>query len=328
MQAETPDTETLDGTDVATETIDLSVIIPVSGRFDDVPETLAEYYGSINEVSSSFEFIYVLDGDRPDLQAALLDLRTSYPRLTIVTTARPFGEATAIAVGFETARGQRILTLPAYRQIPGSEIARLLEADVDADMIVGCREPRVDGRVNRIQSRMFSGLVSSIAGLKLRDAACGVRLFGRNVLQEVELYGDFHRFIPILAHHHGFTVAEVELQQAPSDATRRVYPVGVYLRRLLDLLTVYFLVRFTRKPFRFFGLIGSIIFGAGAAVTAWVVVERFVDAQALADRPAFLLGSLLMVFGLQTLSVGLIGEIIIFAHARDRKEYAVRRIIE
>jgi len=146
-------------------------------------------------------------------------------------------------------------------------------------------------------------------------------------MKEVPLYGDLHRFFPIMAHRHGFKTIEVNVEQSKSDVFQRIYAPGIYLRRLLDLLTVFFLIKFTKKPLRFFGLVGSSIFGLGLVATIWLVTERLFFNVALADRPALILSSLLIVLGIQIIAIGLIGEIIIFTHAKDLKEYKIDQII-
>jgi hypothetical protein len=155
-----------------------------------------------------------------------------------------------------------------------------------------------------------------------------VRLFSRAVAHEVPLYGDQHRFLPALASRRGFRVREIELRQSPKDRFHGHYRLREYLHRFLDVLTVFFLVRFTKKPLRFFGTIGFIAAGIGGVATAILVFQKLFFGQALAGRPALLLASLLVVLGVQTFALGLIGELIIFTHATGMKEYTIRRVIQ
>src|SRR5690606_20249615 len=153
------------------------------------------------------------------------------------------------------------------------------------------------------------------------------RAMKRRVLEEIELYGEQHRFLPVLANRKGFRVAEVELRQSPEDRFDGAYRAREYVHRLLDIFTVFFLVRFTHKPLRFFGMVGAATFGVGALITAWLVLERLLLDRALADRPALLLSSLLVVLGMQVFALGLIGELIIFTHARDIKDYQIDEVL-
>jgi hypothetical protein len=149
----------------------------------------------------------------------------------------------------------------------------------------------------------------------------------RRVAEELVLYGDLHRFIPVLASTRGFGVLEIKLAQRVEDRPIRVYGLGTYLRRLLDIVTIFFLAKFTSKPLRFFGLIGSTIFGTGAAITAYLGFYRLLGFGGIAGRPLLLLGLLLMVLGVQSLSLGLLGELVIFTHARQIREAQIAEIV-
>jgi hypothetical protein len=155
-----------------------------------------------------------------------------------------------------------------------------------------------------------------------------VRAFDRRVLEEIQLYGDQHRFLPLLADRQGFRVREVQVRQSRLDRFDGVYAPREYTRGFLDIVSVFFLVRFTKRPLRFFGMIGVTLFVIGALVVLWLVIDRIFLGQALAGRPALLLSSLLVVLGLQLFALGLLGELIIFTHARDLKDYQVERIIQ
>jgi glycosyltransferase involved in cell wall biosynthesis len=309
--------------------ITLSVVIPISERHDDLRELYRQYARELSTTGQAYEVIFVLD--RPDREAllALKALKKEHPAITVITLSRWFGEATALSVGFEKARGTAILTLPSYFQVEPHQIHGLIQKFVedDQDLVIGWRYPRIDAFSNRVQSRVFHWLVRILTGTSYHDVSCGLRVMKRRVTDEVQLYGDLHRFFPLLAHQRGFKIAEIPVQQSPHDAARRIHGPGVYLRRFLDILTLFFLYKFTKKPLRFFGLIGSGIFGAGALVTGYLGLDRLLGVP-LAGRPLLVLGVLLMVFGVQLFSIGLLGEIIIFTHARGVKEYQTRDILE
>src|SRR5690606_23608397 len=169
--------------------------------------------------------------------------------------------------------------------------------------------------------------VGAVTRENFTDLGCGARAFKRSVADEIPIYGDQHRFIPLLALRRGFRVAEVQVRQSERDRYDKGYGPRTYLRRLLDIFTVVFLVRFTKKPLRFFGMIGSVMFLLGAVFLTYVVLERAFLGVSLADRPALLLSSLLVVLGLQIFALGLLGELIIFTHARDLKEYTIEKIV-
>lgn len=305
---------------------ELSVIIPITERYDHISELFHEYKRGIDATGLTYEIIYVLDGEHPEAFEELTRLQET-ENLTIITLAKLFGESTALNAAFGTSSGNIILTLPAYHQIEANEIPRLVAAIKDNDMVLARRWPRSDSLVNRLQTRSFNFLLRLSTDLPIRDAGCSARVFTRDVVNEVQLYGDLHRFFPVMAHRQGFRVAEIDVKQSQKDTHRRIYAPGLYVRRLLDLLTIFFLVKFTKKPLRFFGLIGTTLLSVGFFTTLFLVIDRLAFGAALSDRPALILASLLIVLGIQVIAIGLIGEIIIFTHARNIKEYRIDRII-
>ncbi len=308
--------------------VQLSVIVPVGIRQADILALYSEYKAAVASTGLRFEFVFVLDGSYPDLSRKLEGLIAAGENVTVVGLTRLFGEATALMAGFEHAAGERILTLPAYHQIASGDIVKLVAALDSTDVAIAVREPRSEAWHERLRRKAFHGLVGSVTGMKLRDLGCNARGLRRRVLEEISLYGDQHRFLPILANRQGFRVTEIEVAQSPSDRFEGVYQPREYLHRMLDIVTVFFLVRFTKKPLRFFGMVGVIIFSIGALLTSWLVIDRAFFGQALAGRPALLLSSLMVVLGLQLFALGLLGELIIFTHARAIKDYQVDKVIE
>ncbi len=312
------------------ESVYLSVVVPISERHDDLRKLYRQYSEQISENGYSYEFIFVLDGEDRQVLQTLKELRQESAAVKIVLLNHRVGEATALSVGLEKARGSIILTLPSYFQVDPTEIGHILKTlvDSDSDLVIGWRYPRIDSVFNRLQSRVFHGFTRALTGMSYHDVSCGVRVMNRKVAEEIQLYGDLHRFFPLLAHQRGFKVVEIPVRQSRLDVKRRLYGPGVYLRRLLDLLTLFFLYKFTKKPLRFFGLIGSVISFTGAIITAYMGLYRLLGFGGIADRPLLILGVLLLVLGVQLLSIGLLGEIIIFTHARDLKDYQVSEVLE
>jgi glycosyltransferase involved in cell wall biosynthesis len=308
-------------------TVEISVIIPVSERFDKVRDLYDAYKRGLDESGYSYEIIYVLDGEKPDYFEQLVMMQKEGNRLRIIKLAKCFGEATALAAGFEHSYGEIIVTLPAYYQMEPEEIPRLLNELQGDDMVIGRRWPRTDSPLNQLQTRAFHWMLRLVTGVPFRDLGCSVRAFRRPVAAEVSLYGDQHRFLPLLAQQRGFRVKEIDVTQANNDRFLRLYRLGVYPRRMLDILTVFFLVKFTKKPLRFFGLTGAATCAVGALSMLYLVIERYFWGVPLSERPILLLSSLLIVLGVQIFALGLIGELMIFAHAKELKEYTVAKIV-
>lgn len=305
----------------------LSVIIPVSERASGLPGVLTDYRSVLDGYTDDYEVIVVLDGQYPELRKSLEALRQEGKAFTIVQLAKSFGEATALSVGFQHAKGEKLLVLPPYKQIESSEIPRLIDSLENQDMVCANRYPRSDSWLNRLQAKTFNWLISLLTGSSFNDLGCGVRVLKRQVLEEVAMYGDQHRFLPLLARHAGFNVTELPVKQSTQDLGLRLYRPGVYFRRALDVLTVFFLVKFTKKPLRFFGLVGGAITAIGAVLFLILLSQRIFWGMPLADRPALLISSLVVVLGVQLFAIGLVGELIIFTHARDLREYSIEEVI-
>ncbi len=305
-----------------------SVIVPVAERYDDLAEIYQTHADVLNGIGYSFEFIFVIDGGLAESARQLEPLVALGAPIRIVALPRSYGEATALMIGFEQARGDVLITLPAYFQtVPGGIQKVLSVLDEGNDMVVARRWPRIDPWINQVQNYGFHLITRWLTGVQLHDLACGLKGLRRRVVREIHLYGDLHRFLPLLAYQRGFRVAEVSVPQHPQDGRMRVYRLGTYLRRLLDILTLVFLFKFTKKPLRFFGLIGAGLFGAGFFVSLVLAIQKILGLTTLADRPLLILGVLLMVLGVQTGSIGLLGEIIIFTHARKMKDYTVEKVL-
>lgn len=306
----------------------ISAIVPVGFRFEKSDALARDYLAALEETGRNFELVFVLDGKHDKLSNELCDLAADNTRLRVIQLAKSFGEATALSAGIENTKGDVVLTLPAYYQVEDSEVGKLLAELENCDMVIAARSNRATAsRFEVARRKCFHWMIKSVSGEAFTDLGCGVRAFKRTVAEEVPIYGDQHRFIPLLAIRRGFRVKEVELRQSEKDRFAGGYGPKTYLQRFLDIFSVVFLVRFTKKPLRFFGMIGGATFVLGGVFLAYIVFERLFFAVALADRPALLLSSLLVVLGVQIFALGLLGELIIFTHARQLKEYTIDKIV-
>ena len=207
----------------------ISVIIPISERHDDVGEMYEEYKNALSSTKIPFEMIYIVDGEFDLAYRKLKSMKERGENLKIIKHSRFFGESAAIMNGFKTSTGDVIMTLPAYRQVEATEIRKLLENLDGCDMVVARRWPRSDSWLNRMQTRVFHQIVRSLTGEGASDIGCGVRIFKREVLNEVSLYGDLYRFLPVLSSRQGFMIKEIDLQQSSKERHVRTYPLGIYL---------------------------------------------------------------------------------------------------
>jgi glycosyltransferase involved in cell wall biosynthesis len=309
--------------------IDLSVIITASNRGSnsDAESLFYTYKRSLEESGIKYEFIYVTDDNSESLLGKLQKLQQKGECIKIVKLAKWFGDASALNIGFEEASGDLILTLPAFQQINENEITKLILSFSDIDMVIAKRTRQKDNIFQRVQARIFHSIVNIILGMHYQDLGCRVRLFKREVLEHIYLYGDQIRFLPLLANNYGFRVKEMDVEQFQSDAVHTVYSLRHYTERIVDLVSIFFLIKFTKKPLRFFGLPGFLIFGVGSLLALYLFYQRMFLDIGLADKPMVLVSILLIVFGIQLFAIGLVAEIIIFTHSKDSKEYIVEKVI-
>jgi hypothetical protein len=182
--------------------------------------------------------------------------------------------------------------------------------------------------LNNFQSGVFNKLIKWIVGSDFHDLKCAVKVFRSEVLDKIYMYGDQDRFLPLMASKYGFKVEEIKVTQAKKDAVQKFYPFANYIARFLELISIFFLVKFTKKPIRFFGSTGLITFTIGFMLAIMLFVERVFLGVPLADRPIVLVSILLMIFGIQSFAIGLVGELIIFTHAKDLKDYIVESVVD
>jgi glycosyltransferase involved in cell wall biosynthesis len=310
--------------------IDLSAIIIYYEKYsyDNVLELHAAYKASLEVSNLNYEFIYVIDGKLKAVIEELNKLYNAGERIKVIKLGKWFGDATALQVGFEQSSGQLILTLPSFKQVDENDIPKLINAVKDKDMVVSWRYPRLDGMLNNLQSKVFNKIIKLIVGSNFHDMKCLVKVFRREVLDKIYMYGDQDRFLPLIADKYGFKVEELKVTQAKKDAVQKFYPFSSYITRFLELMSIFFLVKFTKKPIRFFGSTGLITFVLGLILAIILFIERAFMGVGLADRPIVLVSILLMIFGIQSFAIGLVGELIIFTHAKDVKDYIIESVVD
>ena len=252
-------------------------------------------------------------------------------RLRVVRFSRTFGESAAVDASLPLATGNVILTLPSRLPFTAAEVRSLIDGIRDgADLVIGYRSGNPGKGVEKFPLFTYRWLTERATGVSFRDLNSGVRAFRREVATEISLYGEMIRFLPILAVGRGYRVDQVPLAGSwPKANGRKSLPKPmVYLHRILDVLTLYFLLRFTKKPLRFFGLVGATLLTPGVLITLYLFVDRVFLHHGIAGRPLLLLGILLIVLGVQTISIGLIGEMIIFTHSRETRDYSILEVLE
>ncbi|MGH6884866.1 MAG: glycosyltransferase [Geminicoccales bacterium] len=304
----------------------LSVVVPVNQDRPDLAEVYRSYEEIVGGLGISYELIYLVGRESGRALATLKQLKAEGGRLQIVVFGQWLGEAAALTSGVKQARGEIILTLPADPQIDPADLPRVIAALDDCDMAVGRRWPLVSSPLQRLQARAFHWLLKSLFGHSFNDLVCRVRACRHEVLDEIGVYGLQHHFLPLLASERGFRTREINVRQGRTGASVRLGLLGG-LRVALDILALYLVLKFTKRPLRFFGMVGLPVLGVGLAYTGALAIGRLFFGMPLADRPALILGVLLIVLGIQILALGLIGELIVFATGRKLKDYSIERIV-
>ncbi len=319
-----------DAVEAPTEQLDVSVIVPVQSPEAEVADVARALGNELDAQGRTWEIIFVFDGVRGTAWNHVQELRARLgPRIKTILFKNAFGESVCLSAAYERALGRVLLTSPQYVQVDPLELGPMLaEMDKGADFVIPWRHPRVDPVLNRIQSSLFNWVIRRIIRGEFNDLNCYFRLIRREVLDDIPIYGDMYRFLPVIAYRQGYKVFEIKVRHLKEWGKAGFFGVGVYLRRFLDILAVMFLTKFTLKPLRFFGTLGGIFALMGSAVCALLAFQKLAYAEPLSGKPMLLLGVLLIVLGVQIIGFGLVGEIIIFSQARNLKEYRVERIYE
>jgi len=314
----------------ATRPLDVSVLVPVLDEAGTVEE-LAERVARVLEgLGRSFEIIFVDDGSRDGTAQRVMAARARDPRVKLVRLRRNFGKAAALTAGFDRAHGLLVLTMDGDLQDDPEEIPRLLEhlEQGGYDLVSGWKRDRKDPISKRAPSKLFNWVTRRLAQVELHDFNCGFKLYRREVLEQVPVYGELHRYIPVLASRRGFKVGEIAVQHHPRRSGVSKYGWDRLYKGLLDLLTVLFITKYTRRPLHLFGLIGLLSFGAGFAIDAWLAFLWAFRGESLSQRPLLFLGVLLMLAGLQVLTTGLLAEMTTHKTFRRDDSYSVKEIVD
>jgi glycosyltransferase involved in cell wall biosynthesis len=292
----------------------ISVVVPVHDEERSVEPLYEELRAALDPLGRRWEAVFVDDGSTDGSFAALTRLHDAARNVKVVRLRRNFGKAAALAAGFRHAEGDVVVTIDADLQDDPGEIPRLLaKLDEGFDLVSGWKAQRRDPLSRRLLSRIFNGVVSRVSGLRLHDMNCGLKAYRAEVVRNLRIYGELHRFLPVLAHDRGYRVTELVVNHRPREHGRSRYGVERYLRGFLDFLTVWFMGRYRHRPLHLFGGLGLAMGAVGSALLAYLTVLKL-SGEAIGHRPLLTLGVLLVVVGLQFFSLGLLSELITSHH--------------
>jgi len=297
--------------------VKFSIVIPLYNE----EKTLEELYNriilSLKPLSESFELIFIDDGSIDNSFLVLRELYKKDNRVKAIRFRKNFGKAAALSAGFKEAQGEIIVTLDADLQDLPEEIPSLIKKmDEGYDLVSGWKFKRKDSFLKRIASRLFNLVTSFYTGVKIHDFNCGLKCYRREVIREIELYGELHRYIPAIANWKGFKVGEEKVNHKPRIHGKSKYGSERYLRGFFDLLTVIMLTKYPQKPLHFFGLLGITLSVAGLAINIYMAALRL-SGKWISNRPLLWLGILLLILGVQFIFFGLMGELIVFSSQKE-----------
>ncbi|MFL6193181.1 MAG: glycosyltransferase family 2 protein [Thermoanaerobaculia bacterium] len=309
--------------------LDVTVIVPVKDEADTVAELSERVLAVLDRLGRSCEILFVDDGSRDGTPQRVKEARQRDPRIKLVRLRRNFGKAAALSAGFDHSLGRIIITMDGDLQDDPDEIPRFLSTleEQDLDLVSGWKRRRHDPMSKTVPSRLFNWVTRQLAQVDLHDFNCGFKAYRREVLAEIAVYGELHRYIPVLASRRGFAVGEIEVTHHPRRHGVSKYGWDRFYKGLLDLITVLFITRYTRRPLHLFGGLGLLFLATGFGVDAYLALRWFTG-ENLSNRPLLLLGILLMVLGFQVLTTGLIGEMITFKNFRRRDSYSIKEWLE
>jgi glycosyltransferase involved in cell wall biosynthesis len=310
------------------QTLDLSVVIPVYNEEESVTHLVEELHAALDPTGLSYELVLVDDGSSDRTWSILDGIAASDPALNLVQFRRNFGQTAAMQAGLDSARGRRIVTMDADLQNDPADIPAMLQKlDEGYDLVAGWRKYRKDPFLNRkLPSMLANRLISVATKDKLHDYGCTLKAMTSEVGKELRLYGEMHRFIPAAASWVGARILELPVNHRPRRFGRSKYGIGRTLRVVLDLITVRFIQSYLTRPMQVFGLAGLLVLALGFGISGWLAIDKLVFGASLADRPLLLLGILLIVVGIQLLSLGLVADVVsrTYHESQDKPPYYVR----
>ena len=308
----------------------LSVVIPLFNEEDSLPELILQLESEIKNIPqarNSYEIIFVDDGSKDKSFDVLKSIRARNQNVRAIRFRRNYGKSAALSVGFDKARGQFVGTMDSDLQDDPAEFGKMLEKINEGyDLVSGWKKKRHDPITKTIPSRFFNFVTSCVSGLKLHDFNCGIKLYRRDVVKYLQVYGEMHRYLPVLAKWGGFKVTEIPVMHHPRRYGKSKFGFSRFIKGFLDLLTVWFTNRYLKRPLHFFGTVGTLVGLTGFGIDLYLTIEWFLGNTYLTNRPLALFGVALIIVGVQLISMGLLGEMIA-KNSLEQQNYNIKEKI-
>jgi glycosyltransferase involved in cell wall biosynthesis len=306
----------------------ISVVIPLFNEEESLRELAERLVPVLDAMAGgNWEVIFVDDGSRDGSFEVLRELNARDPRFIAVRFRTNYGKSAALSVGFDRARGEYVFTMDADLQDDPQELPAMLETLRGGfDLVSGWKRKRHDPWHKTLPSKLFNKTVQSVTGLNIHDFNCGLKGYHSDVLPHLNVYGEMHRYLPAQAHWQGFRVTELPVQHHPRRHGVSKFGMERFVKGFLDLLTLVLTTKYAQRPLHVFGTVGVIIALVGVIIDGWLTVEWFLGRTSLTNRPLALLGVLLIIVGVQLVSIGLIGEMIA-KNSLNNEQYSIRETL-
>lgn len=297
----------------------VSIVIPLFNEEESLGPLYFEIIKAVKSINIDYEIVFVDDGSTDKSLEKLRELNRKDNKIRYISFRKNYGKSAALNVGFQKASGDAVITMDADLQDDPAEIPNLLKKlDEGWDMVSGWKKVRFDPFIKKHSSKFFNYTTRVMTGIKIHDFNCGLKAYRKEVIKNINVYGELHRYIPVLANNKGFTVTEIPVKHHPRRYGTTKFGISRFFKGFVDLLTVVFNSRYVKRPMHLFGFFGVTAFILGIIVNLWLSYEKIFLDKALGNRPLLFLGILLIIVGVQFFAVGLLGEIIV--HNTPRQE--------
>lgn len=303
----------------------ISVVIPLLNEEESLPELALALEAELNKIApKKFEVLFIDDGSTDTSFEVIKQIRDRNRAFKCIRFRRNYGKSAALAVGFANARGKVVITMDADLQDDPNEISNLVAKLKEGyDLVSGWKKKRYDPISKTIPSKLFNFVTSLTSGIKLHDFNCGLKAYRREVTKTLQVYGEMHRYLPALAHWEGFKVTEIPVLHHKRRYGKSKFGMSRFFKGFLDLLTIMFTTRFLKRPLHFFGTLGIFLGLTGFGIDLYLVIEWFMGLTALSNRPLALFGIAMIIVGVQSVSIGLIGEMIV-KNNNEKINYSIK----
>ena len=301
----------------------LSIVIPLYNEDESITPLSNEIKKSLKQIDISYEVIFVDDGSTDKSLNVLKDICKQDRRFKYISFRKNYGKSAALQVGFKEVTGDAVITMDADLQDDPNEIPSLIKKlDEGFDLVSGWKKKRYDPFIKRYSSRFFNYITRLLSGIKIHDFNCGLKAYRRDVVDHVKVYGELHRYIPVLADWEGYLISEIPVKHQPRRYGKTKFGISRFFKGFIDLITVLFSTRYIKRPLHFFGFFGALSFFIGFIVNAYLTID-WINGKPLSNRPMLFLGMLLIIVGVQFFSVGLLGEMVVKSTVNE-EEYLIK----